>query len=274
MGEFDTTLGALCVAYMLAWGLFGVMSMQTYRYYHIFIKDAMWIKTLVGGLWILDTLQLVLTGSCLYFWVITNYVNPAVLANSTWTFNIGILVTNSIVIIVQFFLARRVWIRARLLLIFCKLKPSEHTCLAATMDLKWPKLILYAMNTGTLTAIVVLIDMICFLTMPNNLIHIAFNLVSGKLYTNSLLATLNYRDTVCSHAPRAMNMNTTISLSHMSGATAPMGGSGVGTAPVFAPNSKFHSTASTGDHTLAVTASEMEDYTISNASELKFINAV
>ncbi|CAK5271329.1 unnamed protein product [Mycena citricolor] len=322
MGEFDTTLGALCVAYMLAWGLFGVMSMQTYRYYHIFIKDALWIKTLVGGLWILDTLQLVLIGSCLYFWVITNYANPAVLANSTWTFNIGILVTNSIVIIVQFFLARRVWIlsnrnylltglivtlsccyygfemdRAAVQLVKIELFFKFQTiasvglaCAAAAdltiaTSLSWyllrsrtgikttdsvvNKLILYAMNTGTLTAIVVLIDMICFLTMPNNLIHIAFNLVSGKLYTNSLLATLNYRDTVRSHAPRAMNMNTTISLSHMSAATGPTGGSSIGTAPVFAPNSKFHSSASTGDHTLGVTASQMEDYTISNASELK-----
>ncbi|KAF5365649.1 hypothetical protein D9758_003160 [Tetrapyrgos nigripes] len=58
------------------------------------------------------------------------------------------------------------------------------------------KLLLYAINTGLLTSIFALTDMICFLTMPNNLIHIAFNLMIGKLYTNSLLASLNVRDSL------------------------------------------------------------------------------
>ncbi|KAJ7919718.1 hypothetical protein B0H13DRAFT_2428750 [Mycena leptocephala] len=81
MGEFDTTLGALCVAYVLAWELFGVMSMQSFDYFQKFVKDSVWLKSLVGFLWALDTLQLVLIGHVLYYWVITNYDNPKVLAD-------------------------------------------------------------------------------------------------------------------------------------------------------------------------------------------------
>ncbi|CAK5271273.1 unnamed protein product [Mycena citricolor] len=308
MGEYDTRLGALCVAYMLAWGLYGVMSIQSYRYYHIFVKDPLWIKTLVGGLWVLETLQLALIGSFLYFWVITNYANPAILADTTWTYNIGILVTNTIVIIVQLsaaasLLSDHADARAAVsslvvsgflvkVELFYKFQTTASVGLGRTgmevTDSVVNKLILYAMNTGTLTAIVVLVDMVCvrrlsssgsslplktapkFLTMPKNLIHIAFNVVSGKLYTNSLLATLNYRDTVRSQIPHATNRNTTISLSPISATMAPT----VGAGPVFATNSKFDSSVSAGGHSLVLSTSEIEDDGIPSASELKIIDAV
>ncbi|CAK5271953.1 unnamed protein product [Mycena citricolor] len=290
MGEYDTRLGALCVAYMLAWGLYGVMSIQSYRYYHIFVKDPLWIKTLVGGLWVLETLQLALIGSFLYFWVITNYANPAILADTTWTYNIGILITNTIVIIVQLsaaasLLSDHADARAAVsslvvsgflvkVELFYKFQTTASVGLGRTgmevTDSVVNKLILYAMNTGTLTAIVVLVDMVCFLTMPKNLIHIAFNVVSGKLYTNSLLATLNYRDTVRSQIPHATNRNTTISLSPISATMAPT----VGAGPVFATNSKFDSSVSAGGHSLVLSTSEIEDDGIPSASELKVIDAV
>lgn len=76
MGEFDTTFGALCIGYVIAWGcaafqfikpgliliprtiflrLFGVMSMQTFIYFQKFEKDKLWLKLLVIGLWYLST---------------------------------------------------------------------------------------------------------------------------------------------------------------------------------------------------------------------------
>ncbi|KAF8130937.1 hypothetical protein K438DRAFT_2032082 [Mycena galopus ATCC 62051] len=251
MGKFDTTLGALCVAYVLAWGLFGVTSMQSFSYFQKFSKDSVWMKSLVGGLWVLDTLQLALIGHVLYYWVITNYTNPAVLGDSVWwlelpiytrftdclfrSLTIGVLVTNTIVLIVELFLARRVYIRKMfspwfsLFLTWTTWFQLQKTafyvefqwissvglaCASAadtiiaislsyylwrsrtgikTTDSIVNMLILYALNTGLLTGICVLIDMICFLNMPTNFVHLAFNLVTGKLYTNSLLATLNYK---------------------------------------------------------------------------------
>ncbi|KAF8688095.1 hypothetical protein RHS03_09799, partial [Rhizoctonia solani] len=55
------------------------------------------------------------------------------------------------------------------------------------------KLLWYTINTGLLTSIFAIVDLICFCTM-NNLIHFGFNMALGKLYTNTLLATLNARD--------------------------------------------------------------------------------
>lgn len=55
------------------------------------------------------------------------------------------------------------------------------------------KLLRYTINTGLLTSIIATVDLIAFCTM-NNLVHLAFNFVLGKLYTNTLLATLNARD--------------------------------------------------------------------------------
>lgn len=56
------------------------------------------------------------------------------------------------------------------------------------------QLIAYAINTGLLTSILAFIDIGCFIAMPGNYIHLAFNFVLGRIYTNSLLASLNMRE--------------------------------------------------------------------------------
>jgi len=58
------------------------------------------------------------------------------------------------------------------------------------------KLIAYAINTGMLTSILAFIDIGLFISMPGNYIHLAFNFVLGRIYTNSLLASLNMRHTL------------------------------------------------------------------------------
>jgi len=54
------------------------------------------------------------------------------------------------------------------------------------------RLIVWTLNTGLLTSVVAVIDLICFGTM-NNLIHFAFNVTLAKLYANMFVATLNQR---------------------------------------------------------------------------------
>ncbi|KAJ7206079.1 hypothetical protein GGX14DRAFT_568535 [Mycena pura] len=55
--------------------------------------------------------------------------------------------------------------------------------------------------------------------MPDNLIHISFNIVVGKLYTNSLLASLNFREA----ARKDQDIVNSVSLPsmHASGGTGP-----------------------------------------------------
>jgi len=53
------------------------------------------------------------------------------------------------------------------------------------------KLMLFAINTGLLTSFCALASFISYMTAPNTLVYVTFYFCIGRLYTNSLLATLN-----------------------------------------------------------------------------------
>ncbi|KIJ48783.1 hypothetical protein M422DRAFT_66276 [Sphaerobolus stellatus SS14] len=55
------------------------------------------------------------------------------------------------------------------------------------------RLIAYTINTGLLTSFLAFIDIGLFISMPGNYIHLAFNFTIGRIYTNSLMGTLNLR---------------------------------------------------------------------------------
>ncbi|KAF8592161.1 hypothetical protein K439DRAFT_389229 [Ramaria rubella] len=69
------------------------------------------------------------------------------------------------------------------------------------------QLIAYAINTGLLTSILAFIDIGCFIAMPGNYIHLAFNFVLGRVYTNSLLASLNMRERIRRSSTYRMSTN-------------------------------------------------------------------
>ncbi|KAF7364186.1 hypothetical protein MSAN_01077900 [Mycena sanguinolenta] len=276
MGEFDTTLGALCISYVLAWGLFGAVCMQCFTYFQRFPRDSLWVKSLVTALLVLDAVQLVLIGQATYYWLITHHDDPAILeADAPLTIYAAILVTVNTPL--SWFLARRLYIRneqpqysvdgtycstytsmqvllstvyismelvtqvhvwqlKKLTLLYqVQTYTSVGLAFAATTDLliaislvvylrrsrtgikstdsTLNSLVLYAMNTGLLTA---------FLVMPNNLIHLGFNFIAGKLYTNSLLATLNFRNTVrTKNGNGVVDVSNTMSLSALESHSVP-----------------------------------------------------
>ncbi|KAI1790668.1 hypothetical protein LXA43DRAFT_1095270 [Ganoderma leucocontextum] len=55
------------------------------------------------------------------------------------------------------------------------------------------KLVLYAITTGLLTSAFMLVFAVSAITRPNDMIYLALSFVTAKLYTNTLLATLNTR---------------------------------------------------------------------------------
>ncbi|KAB5590115.1 Transmembrane protein [Ceratobasidium theobromae] len=65
--------------------------------------------------------------------------------------------------------------------------------LSSVTDALIDRLLLYTINTGLLTSLVAIVDLVAFCTMYN-MVHLALNFALGKLYTNTLLATLNARD--------------------------------------------------------------------------------
>jgi len=55
------------------------------------------------------------------------------------------------------------------------------------------RLIIWTVNTGILTSVCAILDMVVFSAFPRTLLHLFFNILLGKLYANSVLATLNNR---------------------------------------------------------------------------------
>ncbi|KAI0829102.1 hypothetical protein BC628DRAFT_1362519 [Trametes gibbosa] len=62
-----------------------------------------------------------------------------------------------------------------------------------SMDKIVDAITLYTIENGMLTCITTVVSLICWLTMPTNLIFLGLHLAISKLYANSLLATLNAR---------------------------------------------------------------------------------
>ncbi|KAJ7894545.1 hypothetical protein B0H13DRAFT_835885 [Mycena leptocephala] len=58
------------------------------------------------------------------------------------------------------------------------------------------KLILYGLETGSLTCLGTIIAMLLWVITPQNLIFLGLHVVIGKLYANSLLVTLNTRKNI------------------------------------------------------------------------------
>ncbi|KAI0713215.1 hypothetical protein C8Q76DRAFT_730655 [Earliella scabrosa] len=55
------------------------------------------------------------------------------------------------------------------------------------------KLMVFAVNTGLLTSVCACISLITFWALPNTFVYITFYFLIGRLYANSLMATLNAR---------------------------------------------------------------------------------
>jgi len=74
------------------------------------------------------------------------------------------------------------------------LQESRHGL--GTLDDVISSIIIYTVNHGALTCVSTIVSMICFLTMPKNLIFMALHFAISKMYALSLLATLNSRQTL------------------------------------------------------------------------------
>ncbi|KAH9858596.1 hypothetical protein C2E23DRAFT_9665 [Lenzites betulinus] len=69
------------------------------------------------------------------------------------------------------------------------------------------KLIIFAVNTGLLTSICASLTFITVVALPNTFIYITFFFLLGRLYSNSLMATLNARQHLRDMSSDAMSMS-------------------------------------------------------------------
>ncbi|KAJ8516328.1 hypothetical protein ONZ45_g6352 [Pleurotus djamor] len=83
--QVDTTMGAALIGSVCAAVLYGVSSVQTWIYFHHYEKDMWYIKYLVAGVWLFDTIHQALITHTVYCYLVTHYANPAELGKIVWS---------------------------------------------------------------------------------------------------------------------------------------------------------------------------------------------
>ncbi|KNZ78595.1 hypothetical protein J132_11165 [Termitomyces sp. J132] len=167
---FNNTLGAILVGGLLSMALWGVTCSQTFTFFTRNPRDSSLFKALV--LVMLDTFDSVLNCHILYFYLVSNYLNPLAITRPICKFSYSSFVTIMAVSTLDLGMSLR---------------------MHRTDDLV-NTLMTYTVYTGLIVGIDAALGMIFYTVMPSNFIFLAFYLLLSKLYLNSYLAVLNARD--------------------------------------------------------------------------------
>ncbi|KAI0331975.1 hypothetical protein GY45DRAFT_1369538 [Cubamyces sp. BRFM 1775] len=109
----DNTFGAMFLGTVFGQMLYGLTVYQTYKYFRLYAKDTLFHKVLVVTVLLLETFHSILCIHVCYYYVITNYFNPAALLKDIWSLRILTVITGAAIIISQSFYARRVYLIGR-----------------------------------------------------------------------------------------------------------------------------------------------------------------
>ncbi|KAJ3511445.1 hypothetical protein NLJ89_g4092 [Agrocybe chaxingu] len=107
--KFDNTLGALLVGGLVAMALWGITCVQTYNYYMRANKDRIYLKLMVGFLWALDTFDSALNGHILYYYMVSNYLNPLAIFKPVWSVIIHVAATSISNFLIRTMFAHRIF---------------------------------------------------------------------------------------------------------------------------------------------------------------------
>ncbi|KAH7920433.1 hypothetical protein BV22DRAFT_802879 [Leucogyrophana mollusca] len=248
--DIHGTFGAGYIGGMVTMALYGITTLQTYLYFVYYPNDTRWMKLLVTGIWVLDTLHVSLMCHSLYYYLVSNYSNPSALASGVWSLFASLAINLCIAVLVQTFFSVRIfrlssprirwWLTSLIMVIviahfetvilmfmrkrfsalpevtliaampFALTAVLSDICIAAALcvllhtkrsvfrrtNILVNTLIVYAINRCLLTSVVAIVEVIVFATSPNSLWFLAIDFLIGKLYANSLLASLNSRSSL------------------------------------------------------------------------------
>ncbi|KAJ7915399.1 hypothetical protein B0H13DRAFT_2270386 [Mycena leptocephala] len=107
--NIESTYGALLIGVFISIFFQGVLSVQAYIYYENFREDSLKMKALVAIVWTLDFVQLVLICQTMYYYLVRNWGNQAVLLETTTELDLHLVFLTGASIICQGFFLRRVW---------------------------------------------------------------------------------------------------------------------------------------------------------------------
>lgn len=107
--RFDNTLGALLIGGLVASALWGITCVQSYTFFTSNTKDSPLFKLLVFLLWALDTFDSCLHSHVLYYYMVSNYLNPQALLVPIWSVILHVAITLFSNFIIRSLFARRVY---------------------------------------------------------------------------------------------------------------------------------------------------------------------
>ncbi|PPQ96541.1 hypothetical protein CVT26_006390 [Gymnopilus dilepis] len=229
--DIAATTAPQLIGTLINWFLFGVLSVQVYIYYLNFSDDSIRNKLLVYGAYIVEVVQTAMTGGDIYFWYASGYGNlshlddvnlgPAdtpilcgIIASIVQCFfayriytlrkslawvSILVVLTSALQVAGAVGAADRIWLIADVVcdiliattLLWLLYKSRKEGSMYGSQVLA--KLVRLVVETNTLTASMALVSFICYVTLPNSPLFVCTTLIMGKLYSNTLLATVNNR---------------------------------------------------------------------------------
>ncbi|KAF8968902.1 hypothetical protein BDZ97DRAFT_297712 [Flammula alnicola] len=107
----DRTLGAVFIGFAIACSVYGVLLAQIFSYFRNYPGDKLIFKFLVVIILLLETVDQCFIGHLVYYYGITNYLNPITFAkaNMTWSLILQLTVGAIVGAIVKVYLGFRVW---------------------------------------------------------------------------------------------------------------------------------------------------------------------
>ncbi|CAL1703579.1 unnamed protein product [Somion occarium] len=241
-------LGGFVVEVCLALLLYGIATAQSYVYMLNSKDDPPLLKSVVGSIWILETFHSAMIIHMLYEYTITDFGKLADVGIIVWSVGLCVLVEMLIVALAQvvtsILLLARVsfgfataaltyklgaWTTFReetgpLFTLSCGLGLSALVdALIAGIIIYYLRrgqtgfkstdnvvrsLMAYAVNSGAITMIVSIVIVLTFVFLKNSLLFAGLVTVAGKLYSNSLLGTLNARSYLRSKSKGSAGYNS------------------------------------------------------------------
>ncbi|KAJ3856546.1 hypothetical protein EV368DRAFT_78635 [Lentinula lateritia] len=230
----DNTMGAMLVGIIVSAVLYGISLVQTLFYFNRYRDDAWYLKSLVAITVLFDTAEAVPTGFTgalvqtfytVRVWRLSkkNHVLAVVImlivlaqtaCGTAWviislqlsTFQQLLGISDLTISINALSTAADVIIAASLCFLLAKSRTGfKHS------DTMINKLILFGVNTGLATSVCAIASLLSLIASPKTLLYAPFYFCIGRLYSNSLLATLNARNQIRNGSNDAEHMMVSLS---------------------------------------------------------------
>ncbi|EIN11098.1 hypothetical protein PUNSTDRAFT_133149 [Punctularia strigosozonata HHB-11173 SS5] len=167
--------------------LFGILLSQSFFYFTTFTKDKLGIKLFVAALLLADTVNCAFDMWWIYDILVNRFGDFGALQRGNWVFASD---PAMVAIVIVWLITAAVCDTA--ITISLSLYLRRHKTGFATTDRLVDRIIRTTVQNGLITAVWAITDLVVYLSTPTGL-HLAFNFPLGKLYSCTLMSTLNSR---------------------------------------------------------------------------------